>query len=614
MKLKLLKWIYHGKSKKKRLPIFSVDIQPFGDLLLTTGGDCVLKIWEIKKNLNFNANIKKLNKNYKKKYSKQEPLVILENHKNIINIVRWTVDGKKFASGSDDGYLLIYENTQNPIIKFLWKIYHKFQCYTGDIVDIAWCINCELIASASLDNSVIIWSLENKSILIQLLGHRGWVKGISWDPTSRFIVTQSDDKNIIIWKTNFWKLFKKIKIKKKFKLTQCEIQNDFFSRSNWSSCGRYLFICNSCFNYKRSSIFVLDRLNKFKKKIYVTGFDFLTRIIRCSLRIYNNKIKNILKSYFSFGTAEGIFNIFSTDTLKSHIYIKYLTNNQILDISWGSCGYDLICCSLHGHVFYLKFSIEELGKILKLKEHTIFVKQYYLILNKFTLNNIYNFFLKSKPDNEKLEKFFKINFKILKISNIKNKQRIKTLLTKEFIFSNQIIIKSNLKNCNYIYHKKIHSNRQTFFTTFECNNFFIIRVGLKKIIFNIILKLYYKLDEYVILLQTGKNEHIEYYLFLKNNKFLIKIFLIKSKKNYQIKFFSKLSFIFSYKIYLIVSDCFANVFIINTNKMTKIIFRKVLVNLIFFFEDCFFFYKKIKRFLYLYVCSGLIKSNFLIFF
>nr|UXY87661.1 hira [Cryptomonas curvata] len=616
MKLNILKWIYHGKSIKKRLSIFSIDFQPFGMLILTTGEDSVVKMWLIKEIFKFKIKFKNFGKKKKKKHISQEPVLILENHKNIINIVRWSVDGKKFASGSDDGYLLVYENPKNPILKFFWRIYHKFQSHTGDIVDIAWCSNCELIATASLDNSVIIWSLENKSILIELTGHKGWVKGISWDPMGRFLASQSDDKNIIIWKTNFWKLFKKIKIKKKLKMTQHEIQTDFFSRSSWSSCGRYLFICNSSFNSKKSSIFVLDRLHKFQKKTYVTGFEFLARIIRCSFRIYKNIFDNILKSYYSFGTADGIFTIFSTDSFNSHIYLKYLMNNQIIDISWLADGYALTCCSFNGYIFYLKFSTEELGKILNFKEHSIFLKQYFLILNKFTLNGVYNFFIKRNSDDEKLKKFLKINSKLIKNLNFSKKRWEKKF--KKILFNNQIVIsnfiflKFYLKNFYSICCEKIFLNGRESLIKVDLTNFFIIQIALKKIIFNIVLNNYYNLDSCLMPLQNGKNINFNYFLFFKNKKFFIKIIFIKLKKNQQILIFSKISFLFYYKIYIIIFDCFGNCITINLIKMKKIIFRKSSINLIYHCER-YPFYEKLKIFLILYICSGLINSNFLIF-
>uniref|UniRef100_A0A7S0MIH1 CAF1B/HIR1 beta-propeller domain-containing protein n=1 Tax=Cryptomonas curvata TaxID=233186 RepID=A0A7S0MIH1_9CRYP len=419
MKFKLLKWIYHGKSEKKRLSIFSMDIQPFGNLILTCGQDFLVKIW--------------VNETMQKGMINEDPILILENHKNIINTIRWSIDGKKFASGGDDGFLLIYEKTPPPLMELTWRVFHKFECHTGDIVDLTWCSNCAFIATASLDNSVIVWTLENKSILVKLPGHKGWVKGISWDPTGKFIATQSDDRKIIIWKTNSWKIIKKVKIKSKNKLTQNEIKSNFFSRLNWSTCGRYLLVCNSSFDGKKSSLFVLDRLKKFKKKTYLTGLELSARIIRSSFRLYKNIFKATLDSYYSFGTTGGMVNIGSISSLKCYMCFKYLLKNQIIDLSWASDGYTLICCSQDGYVFFLNFSSKELGKIVNLIDHRLFINRYYSILNNLTVDNVCNSCVKKNSCNEKIKRIIKNN---INKSRILKKYKIIYIKKKKNIFNN----------------------------------------------------------------------------------------------------------------------------------------------------------------------------------
>ena len=612
MKFKLLKWIYHGKSNKKRLPIFSVDIQPFGNLILTSGQDCLVKIWFIKKSFNY----RNLFKNKKKKLIIGKPVLILENHTSITNVVRWSIDGKKFASAGDDGRLIVYENTTNPTFEILWRVFHKFEFHRGDIVDVAWCSNCKLIGTASLDSFVIIWSLENKCILIQLTENKGWVKGISWDPTGRFIATQSEDKKIIIWKTNYWSLIKKIKIKKKINMTNLEVQRDFFSRLSWSTCGRYLLICNSSIDKKKNSIFVLDRLNFFKKKTYITGFYLSTRIIRSCFRIYKNINKNVLNSLYSFGTTGGIFNIFSTNSIKSYICIKYLTNNQILDISWASSGYTLICCSFNGFIFLIKFSREELGKTLQLKEHVVFINQYYSILRKLILNNIYNSYLKSNFYDKKLKKILKSNFKQnkkLKIYKIFLKKNKKRLLTNQLIIQEHFLHKSLLINfCSFTYIK--------FFIKFGKNKKLLIRNLKKYVLIQIVSKkflyttdnTYYKIDSYLTLIQAQKNIYFSYFLIFKNKKYAIKIIGTKSKKQKKIYFNTKISYFSTFKFYLIFLDCFQTIFILNNKNNTKIFFKKMQNDLIFL-KKRYFSDRKLSFYLFIYLCSGLIDISFLLY-
>ena len=123
---------------------------------------------------------------------------------------------------------------------------------------------------------------------------------------------------------------------------------------------------------------------------------------------------------------------------------------------------------------------------------------------------------------------------------------------------------------------------------------------------------YQQIDFFTILLQTGKNKYFKFFLFFKSNTFLIRIVFINSKKNQQIFFLSKLSFLFCYKIYLITFDCFGNFITVNSNKMKKISLKQDANNFNFKIKNSFLF-ENLKIFFLVYLCSGLINSNLLIF-
>ena len=74
--------------------------------------------------------------------------------------------------------------------------------------------NCSLLASCSIDNTVIIWDVDKERIVKSLVGHRGIVKGLAWDPLGKFIVSQGDapkkSGDAIIWRTSDFQSEKKI--------------------------------------------------------------------------------------------------------------------------------------------------------------------------------------------------------------------------------------------------------------------------------------------------------------------------------------------------------------------------------------------------------------------
>ena len=49
--------------------------------------------------------------------------------------------------------------------------------HSNNVVDVAWSADSAILASASLDNTIIIWSVETGKRTQVLEGHAGFVKG-----------------------------------------------------------------------------------------------------------------------------------------------------------------------------------------------------------------------------------------------------------------------------------------------------------------------------------------------------------------------------------------------------------------------------------------------------
>lgn len=88
-----------------------------------------------------------------------------------------------------------------------WKTTSMLRSHTGDVLDLAWSPGDRFLASASVDNTVIIWDAQNfPQIITTIRGHESLVKGVTWDPVGKYLASQSDDKTLKIWRVSDWEL------------------------------------------------------------------------------------------------------------------------------------------------------------------------------------------------------------------------------------------------------------------------------------------------------------------------------------------------------------------------------------------------------------------------
>lgn len=63
-----------------------------------------------------------------------------------------------------------------------WRCIATLRSHEADVLDLAWAPHSPWLASASVDNSVIVWDASKFPAIVAVLkGHTGFVKGITWD-------------------------------------------------------------------------------------------------------------------------------------------------------------------------------------------------------------------------------------------------------------------------------------------------------------------------------------------------------------------------------------------------------------------------------------------------
>ena len=86
-----------------------------------------------------------------------------------------------------------------------FRVAHTLRIHDGDVLDIAWSPGDVWLATASVDNTVVVWDVEKLPTTVAILkGHTGHVKGVTWDPVGKYLATQSADKTLRVWRTSDW--------------------------------------------------------------------------------------------------------------------------------------------------------------------------------------------------------------------------------------------------------------------------------------------------------------------------------------------------------------------------------------------------------------------------
>ena len=579
MKISNFEWIYHGKNKKKKIAIFSIDIQPFGNSIITAGQDGLIKIW--KNFLLFSGDkffdFKHQKKNDYALIKIHVPTFILPNYEGQVNIIKWAVNGNFFASGGDNGFINIYERVKNPNQKEMWRIIYNSKIHTGDIVDLAWSPNSLLLSSASLDNTVLIWALDRKTTIIKLMGHTSWVKGVCWDPMGNFLATHGVEQKIFIWNTRTWEITKILYLSDRKISKKNDRKIDLFSRSCWSTCGDYLIICNTSYCTK-STILLFSRSDEFRKVNCTIGEIFFSRIVTSSPRLYKNLNSASISSIFSSGSTGGKSSLWNPIVSKPILTIFNFNKSQIVDMSWSYCGYCLYISYLDGSTAGLEFQDLEVGKILKKNEHHEFLKTFFL---KFKLLDITNkLFSSSKKfcrmkNLEKIEQYGKLFFLEPTLLYKKNS---KILSTKFSSYVKNLVARKNLK---FFRSKNLLSSEKPILIR--------IKKKLTKIDKNFFsFSLYFRLIDKsnttsVALIKDSSVLYSKFYpfklifliekcitkslIFKKKNTFL---WSSKIKDQTLLLLFSKICYASVQQIYLKITECNGNFGIINIETLSRL--------------------------------------------
>ena len=114
----------------------------------------------------------------------------LEKHKDFVNQVRYSPDGKTIATASHDNTAKLWSADGKELV--------TFKGHTEPVVDVSFSPDGKTIATASRDNTVKLWTKDGK-YLKTLKNHQDVVWSVSFSPDGKTIATASRDETVKLW-------------------------------------------------------------------------------------------------------------------------------------------------------------------------------------------------------------------------------------------------------------------------------------------------------------------------------------------------------------------------------------------------------------------------------
>ncbi|WP_052890564.1 WD40 repeat domain-containing serine/threonine protein kinase [Thermogemmatispora carboxidivorans] len=122
-------------------------------------------------------------------------LLTYRGHSAGVQSVAWSPDGRRLASGSDDGTVQVWEaDTGKQLL--------TYRGHSAGVQSVAWSPDGRRLASGSDDGTVQVWEADTGKQLLTYRGHSAPVESVTWSPEGKRLASGSDDKTVQVWEAD----------------------------------------------------------------------------------------------------------------------------------------------------------------------------------------------------------------------------------------------------------------------------------------------------------------------------------------------------------------------------------------------------------------------------